>query len=405
MPRNGSGTFTVLNPPFVPGTPISSSAVNGDLSDIADGLTGSLPRDGQAGMSGQFKAADGTVIAPGISFASDPNTGIRRVAADSLGIVAGGADIATVTTTDFSFAQTVNAAKAVNLAASVTVPSATTTDLGAAASNNVTMSGTATVTSFGTASAGITRDVTASGAFTLTHNGSSLILPGSANIVAVAGDTFSALSLGSGNWRVTEYDRGTGRALVGGTPAVTVDNTVPRFHGTAGELQTSTVVIKDDGSLEQTSTGTSTIPSGSTAQRIVPANGMAGFRYNGTISRLEYYTGTWLSVQKQDWDYTSAEQTVAASGVQFTLAHGLGALPTKFSLVLRCKVIDRGWAVGDEIQMPFSTDTGAGNTTLGVNTTNLILSGSPPRIANGTTGAEFQTITVASWRWVIRASL
>ena len=55
MPFNGSGTFTVVNT-FVPNTTISSSAVNANFSDIATGLSNSLTRDGQAGMTAPLKA-------------------------------------------------------------------------------------------------------------------------------------------------------------------------------------------------------------------------------------------------------------------------------------------------------------------------------------------------------------
>jgi hypothetical protein len=85
-----------------------------------------------------------------------------------------------------------------------TVASATTCDIGAAATNNILISGTTTITGFGT-TADQVRFVRFSGALTLTHNASSLILPGGANIITVAGDTCLAVSDDSGNWRVFNY--------------------------------------------------------------------------------------------------------------------------------------------------------------------------------------------------------
>ncbi len=64
MPRNGTGTYNLPQAPFVPGTVISSATMNSDLNDIATALTGSLPRDGQAGMSGALKSSDGIAGAP-----------------------------------------------------------------------------------------------------------------------------------------------------------------------------------------------------------------------------------------------------------------------------------------------------------------------------------------------------
>lgn len=91
---------------------------------------------------------------------------------------------------------------ALNEAPPVTIASAATTNIAGAASNTVLVSGTATITALGTIAAGAIRYVRATGAFTLTHNATSLILYG-ANIVATVGDVFRFESLGSGNWRLT----------------------------------------------------------------------------------------------------------------------------------------------------------------------------------------------------------
>lgn len=93
------------------------------------------------------------------------------------------------------------------LAASDTIASATTCDLGSKDATWLTVSGTTTITGLGTVSAGIYKAVTFSGALTLTHNATSLILPGAANIVTVAGDTAIFLSLGTGYWKCMSYQR------------------------------------------------------------------------------------------------------------------------------------------------------------------------------------------------------
>lgn len=100
--------------------------------------------------------------------------------------------------------------------APVTVASAGTTDIGTATSQNVIISGTTTITSLGTAPAGTRRMGRFSGVLTLTHNGTSLILPTGANITTAAGDTFLAMSEGAGNWRVMVYQRANGQPLAGG---------------------------------------------------------------------------------------------------------------------------------------------------------------------------------------------
>ncbi len=91
MPYNGSGTFTLAQAAFVPNTPISSSAMNSDLSDIAtNGLTNAITKDGQTTITNPFKGANGSVGLPMYSFASDTNTGMYRHGADELAFSTGG---------------------------------------------------------------------------------------------------------------------------------------------------------------------------------------------------------------------------------------------------------------------------------------------------------------------------
>lgn len=88
-----------------------------------------------------------------------------------------------------------------------TIASATTTDLSTVNDGDITVSGTTTITGFGTLTAGIKKILTFSGALTLTHNATSLILPGAANITTAAGDVAIMRSLGAGNWKCMIYQR------------------------------------------------------------------------------------------------------------------------------------------------------------------------------------------------------
>ncbi len=100
--RNGSGTFAVLNPVLV-GADRSSSEVNENFEDAGDEITNTLPADGTAGMTGQFKAAAGTRNAPGLSFVVDRDTGIRRAGANDSRMVVGGLDRVGVSASGASF--------------------------------------------------------------------------------------------------------------------------------------------------------------------------------------------------------------------------------------------------------------------------------------------------------------
>lgn len=94
---------------------------------------------------------------------------------------------------------------ALNFAQGADIASATTTDIGAATGNFVHVTGTTTITGLGTVQAGTIRVVRFAGALTLTHNATSLILPGSANITTAANDVAVFVSEGSGNWRCISY--------------------------------------------------------------------------------------------------------------------------------------------------------------------------------------------------------
>jgi len=85
------------------------------------------------------------------------------------------------------------------------IASAATTDLGAVTGLMHDITGTTTITSFGTVSAGVWKLIKFEGALTLTHNATSLICPGGENITTADGDVALVMSEGSGNWRVLGY--------------------------------------------------------------------------------------------------------------------------------------------------------------------------------------------------------
>jgi hypothetical protein len=104
---------------------------------------------------------------------------------------------------------------ALNWGPAVTIASASTVNIGAAAGNYVLISGTTTITAFDTIAQGAMRLVEFQGALTLTYNATSLILPGAASITTAAGDTANFISEGAGNWRCLNYSPASGKAVVG----------------------------------------------------------------------------------------------------------------------------------------------------------------------------------------------
>lgn len=97
--------------------------------------------------------------------------------------------------------------------ATTTIASASSVDIGGAATNRVSITGTTTISSFGNVPNALSF-VSFTGALTLTHNATTLILPSAGNITTAAGDCLTTSSDSSGNFRVLHYTKADGTALV-----------------------------------------------------------------------------------------------------------------------------------------------------------------------------------------------
>jgi hypothetical protein len=138
----------------------------------------------------------------------------------------------------------------------VTVASAATTDIGTAASNVVTITGTATITSLGVAPAGTRKQIRFAGVMTLAHSASVLSLPTQGNIITAVDDVAEVRSLGAGNWFCTEYNRANGQPLAvvsvvqGGTGAATA--ATARTNLGLGSVDNTSDVNKPVSTAQQT---------------------------------------------------------------------------------------------------------------------------------------------------------
>jgi hypothetical protein len=195
----------------------------------------------------------------------------------------------------------------------VNVASAATADIGAAASQNVTITGTTTITSFGTVAAGTFRRLVFSGALTLTHNATSLILPQGGDVITAIGDSLQAVSLGSGNWKVTSYQKvSAGSGLISGTavsPSAVafVDFTsIPSwakritvsFNGISTTGTTGiTIQLGDSGGIETSGylCGTSNGASSTTEFIVTGGSSVAAGIYHGSavLSLVDAATNKW----------------------------------------------------------------------------------------------------------------
>ena len=74
---NGSGVWIPPSgQPVVSGTVIQSTTHNALVGDIGASFNNTVTRDGQGVMTGPFKLQSGTVTIPGLSFNSEPSTGL-----------------------------------------------------------------------------------------------------------------------------------------------------------------------------------------------------------------------------------------------------------------------------------------------------------------------------------------
>lgn len=107
------------------------------------------------------------------------------------------------------------------------VASASTIDIVTMNGEVCNVTGVVTITAITSAQAGLVRRVKFTGSLILTHNATSLILPGATNIQTQAGDYATFQSLGSGNWACVSYQP-VGGGLIGGTTRVALrDKTDP----------------------------------------------------------------------------------------------------------------------------------------------------------------------------------
>ncbi|MCH2242841.1 MAG: hypothetical protein MK041_13160, partial [Aquabacterium sp.] len=88
-------------------------------------------------------------------------------------------------------------------------------NIGAQSAFRLNVTGTTAITSLGT-TANSRKLLRFSDALTLTHNATTLILPGAANITTAAGDFALAVSDASGNWTIAEYSKADGTPIVNG---------------------------------------------------------------------------------------------------------------------------------------------------------------------------------------------
>jgi hypothetical protein len=83
--RSSSGTYTLPSGnPVSTGQTITSTLWNNTHSDLATEVTNSLDRGGRGAMTAPLQVVAGTVTAPGLTFATETNSGLYRAATNDI---------------------------------------------------------------------------------------------------------------------------------------------------------------------------------------------------------------------------------------------------------------------------------------------------------------------------------
>lgn len=228
MSRNGSGTYVPPSGtwnPAIDGVTATGADWNALLSDLSAALTQSVSKDGQTTMTGNLPM--GGFVLTGLGAGAATGQSLRWQQLFSQGI-------------------------------QIDLASATTTDIGAENTNFLNITGTTTITSFGTNYNG-PRFLRFDGALTLTHNATTLILPGGANITTAAGDTCIAVpnsgtSGTADGWLVMAYVRANGGITLTGSStqtsgSFTQTGTGSIQSGTGGILASNSDIYANVGNL------------------------------------------------------------------------------------------------------------------------------------------------------------
>ena len=103
-------------------------------------------------------------------------------------------------------------------------------------------------------------------------------------------------------------------------------------------------------------------------------------------------------------DFTSSQQTVAAD-TQLDVAHGLGAAPSLIRVTLVCTTDDLGYVASTADAVEWATETSASDVGAVVfsDATNVSIVQGVNIVLTDAGSKNNATITLTSWRWVVRA--
>ena len=219
-----------------------------------------------------------------------------------------------------------------------TLASATATDIGGQNSLYVSVTGTTTITGFGTNYNG-PRFVSFTGALILTHS-ATLVIPGAANITTAANDSCIAIPI-SGGWKIVSYDKYSGLPTsTTGLAASGANNDITSLTAlTAGGLPNNSVLTADiaDANITTIKILDSNVTTAKIADANVTAAKLSGaqtgsapvygirawINFNGTGTAAVKGSGNATLTDNGTGDYT-VTFTTAMPDANYSVSFGLG---------------------------------------------------------------------------------
>jgi len=376
MARNGSGTYSLpVNTwnPAVNGVSATASDWQSLIDDVETALTASLAADGQTPMTGNLAMGNNKLT--GLAAGTAAGNSLRWEQLFSQGT-------------------------------EVDIASATTTDIGGQNSNFLQITGTTTITGFGTNYNG-PRFLRFAGALTLTH-GSALVLPSGASITTAAGDMAVAIpkaTSGTPDGWVVLYQRASGLPLLTTglvpTGAVTTSGLTQATARMLGRTTAGTGAIEE---LTAANVAAFTAAASDTAQGAVELATTAETETGTDTARAVTPAGLKGALLFSN-GFQSTDQTVTPAST-LNVAHGLGAVPKLFKVTLKCTDAggEAGYSQNDEVAADFVFVSGVSIIRASADATNVNISydGASTQVPNKSTRAA-TTITSAKWAFVVRA--
>jgi len=376
MARNGSGTYSLpVNTwnPAVNGVSATASDWQSLIDDVETALTASLAADGQTPMTGNLAMGNNKLT--GLAAGTAAGNSLRWEQLFSQGT-------------------------------EVDIASATTTDIGGQNSNFLQITGTTTITGFGTNYNG-PRFLRFAGALTLTH-GSALVLPSGASITTAAGDMAVAIpkaTSGTPDGWVVLYQRASGLPLLTTglvpTGAVTTSGLTQATARMLGRTTAGTGAIEE---LTAANVAAFTAAASDTAQGAVELATTAETETGTDTARAVTPAGLNGAIGFSNL-FTSTAQTITTAG-QLVIPHGLTKKPVLVAAYMTCVTGELGYTSGDEIAANVAGDVGTGSWGMSVllDATNLTVRfGASGMIATHKTTGVGTLITNGNWTITFRA--